>query len=242
QRFEPKSLDKRNVTFIVNNYTEMQDAANALERQHSMAESRMIVSIEGLLGRDLKAAGDEDVAQLTDDKCRKALCMMLKLHAHQCVSNVTSEARYSVRQAGYDHLDDVSEKYEKLAKQLAAKVDRLEEEVQEYERAAASTAKVHRELRDIAKKIMLLLKDKPTSAIAKETEDERVPKAQFDALQKQCGDLMEKNKQLSDDVDCMRIDRERKQEEIDRLRAQLDKIRAEKNASGAAKGAKKTKK
>lgn len=41
--------------------------------------------------------------------------------------------------------------------------------VQEYERAAASTAKVHRELRDIAKKIMLLLKDKPTSAIAKET-------------------------------------------------------------------------
>lgn len=53
---------------------------------------------------------------------------------------------------------------------------------------------------------------------------------------------MEKNKQLSDDVDCMRIDRERKQEEIDRLRAQLDKIRAEKNASGAAKGAKKTKK
>lgn len=36
QRFEPKSLDKRNVTFIVNNYTEMQDAANALERQHSM--------------------------------------------------------------------------------------------------------------------------------------------------------------------------------------------------------------
>lgn len=92
----------------------------------------MIVSIEGLLGRDLKAAGDEDVAQLTDDKCRKALCMMLKLHAHQCVSNVTSEARYSVRQAGYDHLDDVSEKYEKLAKQLAAKVDRLEEEGSVY--------------------------------------------------------------------------------------------------------------
>ncbi|KAH7714535.1 hypothetical protein AAVH_18083 [Aphelenchoides avenae] len=88
----------------------------------------MVVAIENVLGRGLDDARDEDVAQLTDDECRKALCMMLKLQAHQCVSNVASEARYGVRQAGYDHLDEVSEKYEKVAKQLSTKVDRLEEE------------------------------------------------------------------------------------------------------------------
>lgn len=88
----------------------------------------MVLSIEGLIGCDIEAADGEDVAHLTGDECRKALCMMLELQAHQRVSNVTGEARYSVRQAGYDHFDEVSDKYEKLAKQLAAKVDRLEEE------------------------------------------------------------------------------------------------------------------
>lgn len=73
-------------------------------------------------------------------------------------------------------------------------------------------------------------------------EDQGVSKTQFDALQKQCSDLSEKNKQLLDDVDCTRTDRERKQEEMDQLRGQLDKLRAEKNANGAAKSAKKTKK
>ncbi|KAH7714540.1 hypothetical protein AAVH_18088 [Aphelenchoides avenae] len=114
--------------------------------------------------------------------------------------------------------------------------------VQESEQAAAPTAKHIRELRVRVKQLTIQLNNTPASARAKETEDQSVSKAEFDALHKQNADLTKKNKQLLDDVDCTRTDRERKQEEMDQLRGQLDKLRAEKNANGAAKSAKKTKK
>lgn len=68
-----------------------------------------------------------------------------------------------------------------------------------------------------------------------------VPKAQFDALQKERNNMVNENKGLKDDNECLRKDRERQGEEIERLREQLAKLRAEKSENGAGKAKKKRK-